>query len=57
MTTYSTKEITEFLKAANRDLGASKYKGDEMIPDYCKAVNIGKQLQAENERLKELAKT
>ena len=52
-TTYSTKRIAEFLKAANRDLGDGKYTGYQMIPDYCMAVNIGKQLQAKVERLKE----
>ena len=57
---YTQKRISEFLKAANRDLGDGKYTGDQMIPDYCMAVNIGKQLQAqlldlrgENEKLKE----
>ncbi len=49
---YTEKEIFEFLKAANKDLGSDEYSGDEMIPDYCKAVIIGKQLQAENKRLR-----
>ncbi len=44
---YTQKRISEFLKAANRDLGDGKYTGDQMIPDYCMAVNIGKQLQAQ----------
>lgn len=44
---YTPKDIKQFLVAANSDLGLNKYKGDEMIPDYCKAVLIGFQLQAE----------
>ena len=44
---YTQEQITEFLRAANRDLGSGKYTGDDMIPDYCKAVNIGMQLQTD----------
>ena len=46
---YTGKEITGFLKAANSDLGSGKYSGDEILPDYCKAVIIGEQLQIEIE--------
>ncbi len=46
MSDYTDKEIADFVKAANSDLGSGKYSGDETIPDYCKAVNICQQLQA-----------
>jgi len=45
MANYTAKKIAEFLEAANSDLGSNKYKGDDMIPDYAKAVIIGQQLQ------------
>ena len=51
MERYANKEIADFIVAANRDLGDEKYTGAEMIPDYCKAVNICKQLQNENKKL------
>ncbi|KKL80983.1 hypothetical protein LCGC14_1999290 [marine sediment metagenome] len=47
MSKYTANEISTFLRAANADLGSNKYTGDQMIPDYCKAVIIGQQLQAE----------
>lgn len=46
MADYTDKQISEFLMAANSDLGSNKYKGDDMIPDYAKTVIIGQQLQA-----------
>ena len=62
MSEYPTEEIDIFLRAANSNLGLRKYSGDDMIPDYCKAVNIGKQLSAqlsalrtENDKLREAA--
>ncbi len=56
MSDYTQKRITEFLKAANSDLGSQKYKGDQMIPDYCMAVQIGQQLQAQLVRTVEVIK-
>ncbi len=47
MRKYTANEISTFLPAANADLGSNKYTGDQMIPDYCKAVIIGQQLQDE----------
>lgn len=47
MINYTAEHISTFLRAANADLGSNKYTGDQMIPDYCKAVIIGKQLQDE----------
>lgn len=44
MNKYTIKEIEDFLKAANKDLGSNKYSGKDMIPDYCKAVIIAQQL-------------
>ncbi len=44
---YTAKDIARFLSAANHDLALGKYKAKDMIPDYCKAVLIGFQLQAE----------
>lgn len=44
---YTNKDISQFLRAANHDLALGKYKAKDMIPDYCKAVLIGFQLQAE----------
>ena len=41
---YSMKEIAEFAKAANSDLGSGKYKPEELVIDYCKAITIIKQL-------------
>ena len=41
MIAYTDKEIIEFLKAANRNLGSGKYGGDNMMPDYAKSVIIG----------------
>ncbi len=53
MTDYAGKEVTEFLEAANRDLGSGKYKASQVMQDYAKAVIIGKQLQATNKVLVE----
>ena len=60
---YTSKDISQFLRAANADLALGKYKAKDMIPDYCKAVLIGFQLQAdlatakkENNQLKEFAR-
>ncbi len=44
---YTQKEIKEFIPAANRDLGSGKYKACNVIPDYCKAVEICKQFQTQ----------
>ena len=44
---YTAKDIARFLQAANHDLALGKYKAKDMIPDYCKAVLIGFQLQAQ----------
>jgi len=38
-------------------LGSNKYSGDDMIPDYCKFVIIGQQLQEENKNLQIEIKT
>ncbi len=43
----TAKDIARFLRAANHDLALGKYKAKDMIPDYCKAVLIGFQLEAE----------
>ncbi|KKK85928.1 hypothetical protein LCGC14_2768310, partial [marine sediment metagenome] len=51
--TYTAKDIARFLRAANHDLALKKYKAKDMIPDYCKAVLIGFQLQAELATAKE----
>ena len=45
---YSQKEIVEFVRAANKDLGSGKYKAKDVIEDYCKAIKIIQQLQAAN---------
>ncbi len=44
---YTPKDIACFLKGANSDLALNKYKAKDMIPDYCKAVLIGFQLQSQ----------
>jgi len=51
---YTSKEIGEFLRAANRDLGSGNYTGNQVLADYAKTIIIAKQLQAEIEDLKEL---
>ncbi len=50
MNEYTREDIESFLGQANLDLGSGKYSGDDMIPDYAKAVLIGKQLQADLQR-------
>ena len=45
MADYKEEDIREFLIQANSDVGCGKYKGDEMTPDYCKAILIAQQLQ------------
>jgi len=52
MIKYTDEEIAKFLKDANWDLGSNKYSGDQMIPDYCKAVIIGQQLLKEVKELR-----
>ncbi len=51
---YTDKEIEDFLRAANWDLGSGKYKSKDLIQDYARSVIIGKQLLKENRQLKEL---
>lgn len=50
---YTKDEIDEFLRAANSDLGTKKYIGQQMIPDYAKAVIIGQQQQSHVNRLED----
>lgn len=49
---YSPKEIREFLKQANSDLGNPKYVPKDLIADYAVAVIIGKEQQCEIDSLK-----
>lgn len=55
--TYSHYDIDYFLRQANSDLGSGNYKPKDMVIDYCKAINIGKQLRREVDKLvKQLCK-
>lgn len=49
---YTPKRIKKFLIAANRDLGSGEYTAEQLTIDYCMAVSIGQQLEAENEKLR-----
>lgn len=44
---YTIKEIEDFTKSANRDLGNPKYKPNDLIADYARAIIIIQQLLAE----------
>ena len=54
MTEYSKEDINSFLIQANRDVGSHKYKGDQMIPDYCKCILIAQQLEKQLKQKEEL---
>lgn len=60
MRTYTQKEIYDFLKGANRDLGDPRYKPVDLVVDYSKCVIIGQQLQvklkAAEEKIAEMGK-
>jgi hypothetical protein len=51
---YTPKEIEDFIRAANWDLGSGKYKSMDVIPDYAKAVIICQE-QAEQIKAKDKA--
>lgn len=59
MASYTEKEIEDFLRNANWDLGDETYhksKKAYMFQDFCKAVIMARQLESENKGLKKLIK-
>jgi len=41
MSEYTLERIEEFLKAANSDLGSTKYRPNVLITDYANCVTMG----------------
>lgn len=54
---YSPREIREFLKQANSDLGNPKYKPTDLVTDYAKSITIGLELKAEHDELVDMLDT
>lgn len=57
MSSYTDKEVEDFLSIANWHLGSGEYsknKKSDLLQDFCKAIMIGKQIQMENQGLKKL---
>jgi len=58
MSEYTLERIEEFLKAANSDLGSTKYRPNVLITDYANCVTMGQQMlrniNAKDKRIAEL---
>ena len=47
MSEYTSKEIAEFIKTMDYELGAQRYKPKDLIIDFCRSIVIAKQLTSE----------
>jgi hypothetical protein len=51
---YTDREIENFLRNSNWELGSNSYDKSSLLQNHCKAIIIGLQLQKENKALKRL---